>query len=132
MKIETSKPEIADKLKEQFGVDYDKGTLIITYEGKIYCKAGVISNDLLIHEMTHIEQQEKFGKKNSWWGKYLVDPEFRLSQELKAYQNQFGYFKATIKDRNRLYQARVMIAKQLASEMYGNIITADEAIKLIK
>jgi hypothetical protein len=130
--IETSKPEIADKLKETFGVDYDKGTLIIASGGKIHTKFGVVSTDLLIHEMTHLDQQKNFGKENSWWGRYLVDPEFRIEMETKAYQNQFNFLKTVVKDRNELYRRRVDIVRQLSGEMYGSAITSDKALELIK
>lgn len=130
MQILTEKPSVADKIFNVFGVDYNKGDLIISYAPHIHTKKGYLTPDLEAHEGTHLVQQSKIGTEN-WWNKFFDDPKFRLEQELEAYRNQYEYLKQNIKDRNKLYQLRTFIAKQLAGEMYGHILTTDEALKLI-
>lgn len=85
--------------------------------------------ELFVHEETHMKQQNHEPKL--WWGKYLASPDFRLEQELEAYRNQYHYF-LKHNDRNKAYFLLRRIAEDLASEMYGNIVSFDEAISLIK
>lgn len=106
--------------------------VIFTYGNAIYNPANVpIDLALMAHEQTHSIQQEKDGPEK-WWKKYLIDKDFRLAQEVQAYQVQYRYYCNEVKDRNRRYRFLNSIAGDLASEMYGNIISKSEAIKVIK
>ena len=86
---------------------------------------------LLAHEEIHEKQQEEYGVQK-WWDRYLIDKDFRLSQELEAYRAQYEFFTRSNKDRNIQYRFLVALAVDLASEMYGDIIKVYDAIERIK
>jgi hypothetical protein len=88
----------------------------------------IISPDLAVHEETHVKQQQ--GNETVaklWWQKYLSVPEFRLSQEVEAYRNQYQYICGKVKDRNARERNLTVLAGFLSSEMYGNLIGMIEA-----
>lgn len=122
-------PPNIDEIKKTFKVS---DNTIYTYGNKIYNpKDNDIDLALMAHEQTHSIQQEELGVKD-WWSKYLVDKEFRLKQEVQAYQVQYRYYCKDVKDRNRRYRFLDRIASDLSSEIYGNIISKSEALKIIK
>lgn len=84
-----------------------------------------LTPDLIIHEKTHLKQQEERGV-NEWVKEYIEDPQKRLEYEIEAYKNQLEYFK----DRNQRHRMRMYISKVLSSSLYGNIINYEEAYKL--
>jgi len=86
-----------------------------------------LTPDLLIHEGTHLKQQEKIGVKE-WVERYLNEPQFRLTQEIEAYKNQIH----SIKDRNARSRCRIQSSQFLASSLYGNIINYKEAFDILK
>jgi hypothetical protein len=83
--------------------------------------------DLIIHEQTHLKQQEKYGLDN-WVTKYLTDDKFRLDMEISAYISQLK----SIGNRELRNKIRIESAKNLASSLYGNIIEYNEAFKILK
>ena len=125
MKISTRIPTIYLILKKKFGVQWDKG-IIITYGDTIYCKYK-ISPDLEVHEATHIKQQADYGVKE-WWERYIVDAPFRLSQELEAYKTQAEWIRKHSNNQKFLLEK---IWTDISSSIYGNMITYEEAKKLI-
>lgn len=128
MKISNRIPAIYYTLKKKFGINWDKG-IIITYGDTVYCKYS-ISPDLEIHEGTHIKQQNEYGVKE-WWDRYLVDVEFRLSQEKEAYKNQVDFaFKNFSKKQAEFILDKCAI--DLSSYIYGNIITYDQAYEFLE
>lgn len=128
-KVSNKKPPqwILDKVSK-WGVEWG-GNIIFTYAPNIHTSDGKISDDLYVHESTHLKQQGDNPK--SWWEKYLTDKNFRFSQELEAYQKQWEYAKLKY---SRTKQLRVLqhSARVLSSKIYGNIIKYEEAIKLIQ
>lgn len=128
IKFSNEKPIIYEILKEKFGVNWNSG-LIVTYGDTIHSK-NPISEDLWVHESTHVKQQTKMGIVK-WWDKYLEDPKFRLKEEKEAYTNQWNWIKSNIKDRNQKSRLRNHIISSMAN-MYGDMITIEEATKLFK
>lgn len=131
MQVVSERPPVADKIKEVFGLEYDDGHIIVTYGENIHVKGGYITNELFAHEVTHIMQQKEEGPIR-WWLRYFVDKDFRLKQELEAYQNQYRYILDQMKDKNVRYKHLLFMAKCLSGQMYGNMMTPEEAVKLIK
>lgn len=86
-----------------------------------------LTADLLIHEMTHLRQQEEMGV-TEWVYDFLHNPKERLKFEVEAYREQLK----SIKDRNHRTRILYDSAKTLSSDLYGNIITQPEALKLLK
>ena len=99
---------------------------IFAYDGVIYCNYD-LPRDLLIHEMTHLIQQEEMGV-DTWVENYLDDIEFRLQMEIEAYRQQIISFR----DRNDKAKCRIESAYTLSSPLYGSIISFEEALKKLK
>jgi len=119
--------KIYKQAQKQFGkdnVDFKMGT-VFTVNDTIYTK-GKLSDDLYIHEITHIIQQTKMGWRK-WWKKYFKDEQFRYEQELEAYRNQYRWVKNNIKDRNKQNDYLIFFAKMLSGKMYGGIKSFGEA-----
>ena len=101
--------------------------IIITYGDTIYSKFD-ISPDLVVHEITHVQQQEVLWRDN-WWDRYFEDTAFRLEQELEAYRNQYSFIK-----QNFSRPVRKTMLRQIAnimSTLYGGMCTYDEAIEFL-
>lgn len=86
-----------------------------------------LTEDLLVHEIQHLKQQKKVGLSN-WVYDFLHNPEKRKEYEIEAYRVQL----ASIKDREKRNKIRIESARNLSSDLYGNITTYDEAFKLLK
>ena len=104
---------------------------VFSYYPEIYSPSGDITPDLLAHELTHILQQKEYGVER-WWRRYIEETAFRLSQEIPAFQRQYGVLRGKIKDRNRLHKELVRLANELSSETYGRMLTHQEAYEAIK
>lgn len=104
---------------------------VFTYGNKIYSPhSEELPDHLIEHEKVHITQQQEYNK-DKWWSDYLTEPEFRLRQELQAYIAQYKYIAKTASRQMRRAFAR-RIARDLSSNLYGNIITYDNALKQIQ
>ena len=99
---------------------------IFAYDKVIYSNYDLPMN-LVVHETVHFDQQEHFGL-DKWVDMYLNDDEFRLEMEIEAYRKQLEFIK------DSKLKARVWIesAQNLSSELYGNLVSRAEAIKLLK
>lgn len=86
-----------------------------------------LSPDLLIHEQTHLKQQEEIGITN-WVYDFLELPAKRLEYELEAYRAQLK----SIKDRNWRDKIRRDCRDNISSGLYGNIISREEAWNKLK
>ena len=103
--------------------------IVFTYYPNIYHPSGTgLSYDLEKHEAVHLNQQEILGPER-WWTQYLADPKFRLDQEIEAYRAQ--YKAAEIYNRAKRRELLIKIRTDLASPMYGKLISKLEAEKAI-
>ncbi len=125
------KPPIWDAAQKLFGFK-DKSLIVFAWNENIYnpnhC---IVDPHLYAHEEIHFVQQKKIGGSKPWWDKYLVDPKFRLEQELEAYRAQYTFYCVKYKDRNARNSFLNKIAYDL-SEIYKCDITHSEAKKQIK
>lgn len=99
---------------------------IFAYDNTIYT-SNDLPNDFIEHEKVHLKQQNTIGCDN-WVALYMRNKEFRLKQELEAYRYQLS----VIKDKNKRSKAKTEFAKILSSEMYGNMVSEEEAKNLLK
>ncbi len=93
-KYKTSKtpPPCYQEAQKRFGVNFYRDGVVFTYGDTIHFYKGSLTPDIIVHEKVHIRQQTSFeGGAAAWWGKYFIDEEFRLSQELEAYRAQWAY-----------------------------------------
>lgn len=88
-----------------------------------------LSPDILAHERTHSSQQASMGA-GPWWTRYLESPEFRLEQEVEAYQVQYGLACRMLGRAERRELLR-RLAKDLSSAMYGRLCSLELARALI-
>lgn len=118
-------PPNIQRIRETFTLT---GREIFAYNNTIYNPAGgELSIPLIEHEKVHFMQQG--GDSDYWWDRYLVDPVFRLRQELAAHKKEFLVFCTLNKDRNARARYRNALAVRLSSPMYGSVITTQEAFK---
>lgn len=128
MNVKNEKPPIYDDAKAAF--NFNEKTTIFTYGDTIFNPAGInVTLDLQAHEAVHERQQTgmhlhaklvKNGPKR-WWKQYIKDADFRFQQELEAYRAQYKYIKTQIKDRNRLNEYLVALARELKGPMYSDL-----------
>ncbi len=129
MKIINDFPPNVEEIRKVF--KFGKNT-VFAYDDNIYNPSGIfIDPSLLEHEKTHLLQQQNCGV-DRWWKRYLTERAFRASQEIPAYQNQYNELKKHIKDRNKLFRYVVELAKDLSGETYGNLMTFNEALEIIR
>ena len=109
-------------LKERFPLDEEK--VVITYGDSIFLNhKDALTQDLFVHESVHCKQQGyNDADASNWWGCYLSQKSFRLSEEIEAYRAQYAFLKKHIKNRNRLFGELRRLAKDLSGHVYGNII----------
>lgn len=105
----------------------DFESIVFVWGNNIYTKYK-LDQALFVHEYTHCEQQ----RLSKFWGtiwliRYVLSSEFRFTQEIEAYQNQYAYYCARDKDRN--YQAKFLhtLASDLSSPLYGFLIPYEKA-----
>ncbi len=128
MKIINDFPPNIEDLKTFFEITEHT---VFTYGDILYVPDGSYIDDaLLAHEETHQRQQDRMGIEK-WWKLYMISADFRLSQEVEAYQNQYKVLKIKIRDRNKLNKVVQSLAKDLSSPLYGDIITRSKALKAI-
>ena len=133
--------EFSEKVIVGFPPNYKEiKKFFILQKGVVFCwgdtiyspDGAFISLDLQAHEKTHSIQQVDYGNIKKWWERYLKDPNFRLAMEVPAYQIQYREAKKISKDRNKLFNYLVALAKDLSGGMYGSIMTFQDAVNAIK
>ena len=128
MKFSKVRPPIMDRLEKAFGVKWG-GTLVVAYGDTIYHTLP-LDPSVIVHENVHLKRQD--GKPDQWYESYIRDPKFRFGEELLAYRAQYHFLKETTRDRNELARHWFRLAKDLSGKMYGEVVTHQEALKLIK
>jgi hypothetical protein len=129
MKILIEYPPIFEEIDKVFHV---RGKPVIYAWGDtIYNPMSIyVSSHLMTHEMVHGQQQGD--DIEGWWGRYLVDPEFRLEMELPAHKAEYRSMLKGVKDRNTKNEVLMIIAGKIASPIYNNIISRGQAAKLLR
>lgn len=108
-----------------------KSKPIFAYGNIIYNPFNVnITKDVEIHEEVHEKQQG--GNPDSWWAKYLMDKEFRLSQEIEAYGTQLAFIQKLIDSPSLANWKKEKMAEALSGELYGNLLSYGEAESKIR
>lgn len=113
-------------------LDIPKHGVIFTYGDTLYNPDGWgIDEPLWTHEKTHSEQQLQMGV-DDWWEFYLIDPHFRIRQEVEAYRAQYAHYCLLVRDRNKRMAFLMKIASDLAGPTYGKAISLKDAVAKIK
>lgn len=113
---------LLEEYKKHFKIDENT---IFAYNHIIYTNKE-LPEDILLHEQQHFIQQDKDGL-DYWVQNYLNDPKYRLRQELDAYRKQLASCKP------KGFRRAVMLdcIDNLTSGMYGDLITRQEAYRLL-
>ena len=108
--------------------------VIFSYGDCIYNPDQIDLPDFLVeHEKVHFGQQGHTQEGAAlWWGKFLRDPEFRVSQEVEAYGKQYKAMFSQISDRNQAARVLWNLAASLSGPLYNKAISHQEAMRLIK
>lgn len=105
---------------------------IFAYDHVIYNPSDEkIWPDLEEHEKVHFTQQDKLGSADLWWKRYLLDPDFRLDQELEAYNVQYLYIKSKMPNNKAVKALLTEMASQIAT-IYGIKLGLAEAESKIR
>lgn len=127
MKINHGYPPNIARIRETFGAQH-LDNAVYTYGDTLYVPQGVeVSEHLQAHEIVHTRQQSD---PVAWWDRYLVDPQFRLEQEVEAYRAQWQFLLANV-GRQQRRDILKHISKHLSGPLYGRIISTDDAKKAI-
>ncbi len=110
--------------------EVDDKNVVITVGNKIYSETP-LRNDIIVHELVHVEQQSLIGPA-VWWEQFLASPAFRYRQELECYRAQYKYIKSIIKDRNQVNVFHRQFALFLSGPMYDNMVTYTRALRDIR
>jgi hypothetical protein len=127
MKIVIAEPPMIDEIDAVFNI---RGKpVIFTWGGTIYNPQGIfITPELHAHEGVHYSRQT--GDEAAiikWWQRYLVDPEFRLAEELPAHRAEYKQFCALNKDRNARSKFLAAVSARLSGPLYNQLITFNKA-----
>lgn len=122
-------PPVYQQLHDMFGVEWEDG-LIIAWDGKIHCKETPYPQKW-IHEEVHLIRQKEIGNE-AWWRLYMENPEFRFDEELLAYRAETDFLKKNVSNREDCFQMIRLVARSFSSGIYGNLLTTEEAFRLIR
>lgn len=127
MQVILENPPNIDDIKKVFTIN---DTTVFTYGDIIYnpnnCPLDI---PIRAHEELHSRQQGD--DPEGWWRKYLDNVEFRMEQELAAYQVQFWMQCRIIKNRDVRALNLQKLAETFGGGMYGAMIPLSEAKRLI-
>lgn len=129
------------KLKRELPPNYEEivktlspsDKAVFTYGDTLYIPQDIdmsrVEDHLLVHEEVHGKQQQD---PVAWWNRYLADADFRMDQELEAYATQYAFVckKNIMAKQKKSFLER--IAADLASPMYGSVLTQPEAESKIR
>ena len=131
VKISHTIPPIYEELHNRFGVEWENG-IIIAWDNKIHCSEDFpLAPQKIIHESKHLERQNEIGN-DAWWRLYLESEQFRRNEEMIAYLAEANFIKKNIKNREISFFAIRDIAKSFSSDVYGNIISLEDALKILR
>lgn len=104
--------------------------VIFAYGDRIYAPGGRRPTPALqAHEAVHCERQD--GRPEPWWRRYLVDPAFRLEEELEAHRAEYRAYCARHANRAKREAALEGVARKLAAPLYGGLISVEDARKAV-
>ena len=137
MRIISGYPPNIDEIDAAFRVKGQK--IIYAYGDRIYAANGAtVGPEKVAHEAVHCARQLKFGmsadpelRVRGWWGLYISSPAFRLAEEIPAHIAEYVAITAREDNRASRRRAPVIVASQLASPLYGRLISCSEAKRVI-
>lgn len=133
------KPPLWDEINAAFNVE---GKDILFAFGQCVFSPrsdGNISQAKYEHEKVHCIRQMTIALPGAeapdpieWWRRYIADPQFRLTEEIVAHYAEYQYLAASAANRVERRRALSIVAGNLASPLYGGLISVDLAKKVLK
>lgn len=131
MKIVAAFPPNIAAIHTAFGVANSPG-IIFTYGDTVYCPSGrTLSPELQAHEQVHVDRQLAMGPEK-WWDEYIINPEFRLAEELPAHQAEYKLFCDRHGERKQRNDYLYFVAGRLSGPLYAGLIGPAKAASMIK
>lgn len=130
MKISYDYPPNYEIIKKAFNLG-EHENVVFTYGDTLHVPQGEktkIDKPLMAHEETHALQQSKMTPQ-WWWDEFMSNPQFRLEQELEAYREQYKAMQNLPAQKRANYLTH--IATDLSSEIYGKLLTFEQAVAVI-
>lgn len=105
--------------------------IIFAYGDRIYNPSGrPLGQHILAHENEHCQRQNAQGV-GSWWDAYMVNPQFRLAEEVLAHRIEWDtYQKYVTRLADQEDYLKTMV-ERLSGPLYGYLVTKAEAFNLI-
>lgn len=125
MIVKAERPPIYADIVKAFPMAARPGTLFCWGEVIFNPGGRSVSPALLVHEAVHSKQQGD--NIDAWWRRYLIDPVFRLDQEIPAHQAEYRHRIEHAASRNERRIALKEIAQRLSSPLYGSLLSIAEA-----
>lgn len=129
MRISHNKPPHFGIMQKVFGCDWERTAF--AFSNTIYSKTE-LPDHLIVHESVHLKQQG-YNIIGAWiWlAFYLCSKRFRYLMEIQAYRKQWQFVK-----KNYRYNFQIdflhKVSSDLSGNLYGNIISYDEAKRAIQ
>lgn len=124
MKISHKKPPHFKIMHKVFGCDWERTAF--AFGNTIYSKYP-LEDHLIVHESVHLNQQGRniIGAW-IWLALYLCSKRFRYHMELQAFRKQWQFIKKNYYFNVR-YETLNKMSLSLSGELYGNIVSFEEA-----
>lgn len=133
--IKVEIPPVWDNAMARFRIN--PRTVLFAYGDTIYNPGNVDlekADDIIAHEEVHLMQQKNSREEAAlWWGKYMRDPQFLLSQEVEAYGKQYWYV-CKYKTQNKQMRFNLLrtYSEILSGPLYGGVVSLMHAMDLIR
>ena len=127
MRILIERPPMWEQIDKAFGIG--KQPVIFCWGQFIYNpNGGKVTRELHAHEEIHSARQGPFEEGiKAWWGRYLIDPAFRLEEELPAHRAEYRAFCKRHASSTARQRYLTMVAERLCGPLYGNLIDLSQA-----
>lgn len=97
----------------------DRRGVLFAYGEDIYNPSGVvIPRPILVHEYKHCAEQFQMGV-TEWWDRYLIDDDFRYTEELVAHLEEYREQLKGVNDRNARARLSMRVAARLVAPFYN-------------
>ncbi len=105
--------------------------VIFSWGDTIYNPSRIrIPQHLMVHEAMHAERQIRWGIEQ-WWRDYIDSAAFRLEEEILAHQVEYRALLRASNNRQARRGYLKQVAKRLAGPLYGGMISAAKAKKVL-
>jgi hypothetical protein len=130
MKVLNERPPRFAEILKVFPMAGDPGVIFAWGEVIYNPSGGKLRQEIISHEEVHGKRQGN--AVESWWDRYLIDPQFRLEEELPAHKAEYMRFCARHSNRAKREHYLMHVAEKLSSPLYGNVITMQKAVDLLR